>query len=676
VDTYYGTTVPDPYRPLESIDSAQTRAWLQAEATLTRSYLDVIAQRGEIKARLTSIVNYPHYGLPFHARDRYFYYYNSGLQKQSVLYTMLGPHGKPHVLIDPNALSKDGSITVGDEAPSWNGRLLAYATRRSGSDWQTWHVRNVDTGNDLPDALRWSKFSSAGWMPNDKAFLYARYPVPRPGETFKGALYDYAEYLHRLGTPQSADTLYYYRPDHRNWLYGAGATTDGRYVIVYVESNDSINNRIGYVDLRDPKRTFHELLWKNDAQWTIVDNAGPIFYATTTLDAPNTKVVAINLRRPGTMRTIVPESTLALQSASAVGHRFILSYLRDAHSVVKVYDYSGQHVRDVDLPGLGTADGFGGFPNDRTTFYQYSGYTTPRTIFSYDVATGISRVYLQPRIAFSAASYETKEVFYRSKDGTRVPMMISYRRGIALDGSHPTLLYGYGGFDIPITPEFDAFTAAWLQMGGIYAVPNIRGGSEYGEAWHRAGMLANKQNVFDDFIAAAQYLIANGYTSTPKLAIRGDSNGGLLAGAVETQRPDLFGAVIAGVGVLDMLRFDKFTIGNDWISEYGCSTCGREQFAWLNKYSPYANIRPKTVYPPTLIVTSDHDDRVFPAHSFKFAARMQADQTGSAPILLRVQLRAGHAESTTLPERIDLTADVYAFLVKNLGMTLPEDFRS
>lgn len=674
VDTYYGTKVPDPYRPLESIDSAQTQSWLEDEAAVTRSYVDAIPQRAAIKAHLTSIVNYPHYGLPFHMGGRFFYYYNSGLQNQSLLYTRIGLHGAAYVLIDPNRMSKDGSVTVGDLAPSWNAKLLAYTTSVSGSDWQTYHVRDVNTGKDLPDVLRWSKFSGASWMPGDKAFLYERYPKPKAGATYKGALYNYAVYLHRLGTSQSADTVYYHRPDHKNWFYSGGVTNDKRYVIVYASSNDSINNRIGYTDVRDPNRTLHELRWKNDAQWAIVDNVGPTFYLTTTLDAPNTKIVAIDVRHPDLMQTIVPQSTLALQNASAVGHRLILSYLRDAHSVVSVYDYSGRHVRDVDLPGLGTADGFGGFPNDRMTFYEYSSYTKPRTIYTYDVATGVSRVYLQPRIAFNSGDYETREVFYSSKDGTHVPMMISYRKGIAFDGSNPTLLYGYGGFDIPITPAFSTFTATWLQMGGIYAVPNIRGGSEYGEAWHHAGMLGKKQNVFDDFIAAAQYLIAHGYTSTPRLAIRGDSNGGLLAGAVETQRPDLFGAVIAGVGVLDMLRFEKFTAGNYWIAEYGCASCGRDQFAWLYRYSPYANIRPGTVYPPTLIITSDHDDRVFPAHSFKFAARMQADQAGTAPILLRVQPKAGHGESTTLTESINLQADVYAFLAKNLGMTLPEDF--
>lgn len=674
VDTYYGAQVADPYRPLESIDSPQTRAWVLAESSLSRSYLDAIPQRDSIKSHLQSIVNYERYGTPFHMRDRYFYLYNSGLQNQSVLYTTRGLDGTPRVLIDPNRLSSDGSVTVGGESPSWNARYLAYATQTSGSDWQTWHVRDVESATDLPDTLVWSKFAAAAWLPDDSGFFYERYPEPASGQTYKGALYDQAVYLHRLGTPQGSDARFYYQPQHKNWIYGAAVTEDGRYLVLSVFSNRSVNTRIGYVDLRDPKRSMHQLLWKNDAQWSFVGNAGPVFYFTTTLGSPNSRVVAIDVRRPDAARTVVPEAAAALQGASAVGKRLILSYLVDAHSAVKVYDYAGKFVRDVALPGLGNAGGFAGFSNDRETFYAYSGWTTPPTLYRYDVVSGKSTVYRKPQIAFDPSGYDTKEVFYRSKDGTRVPMMISARKGIALDGSNPTILYGYGGFDIPMTPYFSSFIATWLQMGGIYAVANIRGGSEYGEAWHRGGMLGNKQHVFDDFIAAAEYLIAQKYTSTPKLAIKGESNGGLLVGAVETQRPDLFGAAVPGVGVLDMLRFDKFTIGNFWIPEYGCSTCGAADFAWLYKYSPYANVKAGVAYPPTLIVTSDHDDRVFPAHSFKFAARMQAAQSGPAPVLLRVQLKAGHGESTTLAQSIDLTADVYAFLVKNLAMTLPAGF--
>jgi prolyl oligopeptidase len=675
VDDYYGTKVPDPFRPLESIDAPATRTWVEAEAALTRKYLDAIPQRAIIRAHLQSIVNYERYSAPFHMRDQYFYFYNSGLQNQAVLYTAGGLNGSARVLIDPNTLSADGSTTISGESPSWDAKLLVYATQNSGSDWQTWHVRDIGSGKDLPDTVEWSKFATAAWLPSNDAFIYERYPTPASGQAYKGALYGQTVYLHKLGTPQSADTLLYSRPDHKNWLFGAGVTEDGRYIPISVGSNESINNRFGYIDATDPKHAFHQLLWKNDAQWSYVDNVGPLFYFTTTLNSPNTRIVAIDIRHPQKMSTVIPESKWSMSNASAVGHRFILSYLVDAHSSVKVYDYKGKFVRDVALPGLGDASGFNGFTTDTTTFYTYASWITPASIFVYDIASGKSTVYRKPKIAFDAADYTTKEIFYPSKDGTRVPMMISYRKGLKLDGSNPTILYGYGGFDIPMTPYFSTSIATWLQMGGVYAVANMRGGSEYGEAWHKAGMLGKKQNVFDDFIAAAEYLKANKYTSTAKLAVKGESNGGLLIGAVETQRPDLMAVALPGVGVLDMLRFDKFTIGNAWIPEYGCSTCGKDDFAWLYKYSPLQNVKPGTVYPPTLISTSDHDDRVFPAHSFKFAATMQAAQAGPAPILLRVQLKGGHGGGTTLQESLDQTADTYAFVFKNLNMTLPADFK-
>jgi prolyl oligopeptidase len=674
VDTYYGTAVADPYRPLESTEAPATQQWVEAESNLTRSYLDAIPQRATIKAHLKSLLNFENFGLPFHIRNQFFYLHTTGLQNQWALYTMQGLRGTPRVLIDPNLMSKDGSVTLGSSEPSWNARLVAYSTQTSGSDWQTWHVRSIADGNDLPDKLEWSKFSDLAWLPDSSGFLYERYPTPKANQTYKGALSDQAIYLHRIGDPESADQRFYYRPDHTNWIYNATVTEDGRYAVIAVSSSDSINNRIGYVDLHDPKRTLHELLWKNDAQWAYVTNSGPRFSFLTTLGAPNWRVVTVDLRNPEVATTLIPEAKWAIQDVSDVGRRLFVNYLVDAHSAVKVYDEAGRYERDVPLPGVGSAAGFVGFRNDRITFYSYAGWTTPSTSYTYNVTNGQSAVYRRPRIKFDPSNYVSEEAFYRSKDGTRVPMMVSYRKGTALDGNNPTILYGYGGFDIAITPRFSSFIATWLQMGGVYAVANLRGGSEYGESWHEAGMMGKKQNVFDDFIAAAEYLIANHYTSTPHLAIKGESNGGLLIGAVETQRPDLFGAALPGVGVMDILRFDKFTIGNFWASELGCSSCGKADFEWLYKYSPYANVRAGTVYPPTLIMTSDHDDRVFPAHSFKFAARMQAAQGGPAPILLRVQLKAGHAESTTLAENIDLYSDIYTFLVKNLNMRLPEGF--
>lgn len=674
VDTYFGVKVPDPYRPLENIDAPATLAWERAEEQLTRGYLDAIPARAAIAKHLTHIVDYEKIGAPWHVKNEYFYSYNSGLQNQNVLYTMTGPNGKPRALIDPNALSKDGTVALGATSVSTDARYIAYATQSAGSDWETWHVRNIATGKDLPDALHWSKFSGASWMPDNRSFLYARYATPKPGKERTSALYNQRIYLHRLGTPQSSDRLFYARPDHKDWFIGTTVTLDGRYALLSTNTGTSPNNRVYYIDLRSAKRVVRPIFAKADASYNYLDNAGTRFYFQTDANAPRGRVVSIDLRSPNVLHTVIPERAAALASVATAGHRFFASYLVDAHSAVRVYNYAGHFVREVPLPGIGSASGFDGWPDDRRVYYSYASWTTPGAIYSYDIASGKSTLYRRPHIAFDADEYQTDEVFYRSKDGTRIPMMIAHRKGIALDGSHPAILYGYGGFDIAMTPYFSTFIATWLQMGGIYAVANIRGGSEYGEAWHRAGMLANKQNVFDDFIAAAEYLKAKGYTSTAKLAIKGESNGGLLIGAVETQRPDLAGAALPGVGVLDMLRYDKFTVGNAWIPEYGCATCSKEQFEMLLRYSPLQNVRPGTHYPPTMIMTADHDDRVFPAHSFKFAATMQADQAGDAPILLRIESKAGHGGGTPISKSIDEYADIYAFLAENLHVEIPVGF--
>jgi prolyl oligopeptidase len=674
VDTYFGTQVPDPYRWMEDIDSSQTRAWVLAEAKLSQQYLQGIPERAAIYKRLRTAYNYPKRGAPYHYGKEYFFQANSGLQNQNVLYTMRGSHGKPRVLLDPNRLSPDGTISVGGESFTRDGKLMAYGLQSSGSDWETWHVRNVLTGKDTGDTLQWTKFSDAAWLPDKSGFYYERYPRPKRGEELKAASLNQAVYFHKIGTPQSSDTLFYSRPDHPDWYISFQLSRDGRYGLLILNHGTSPNNALSYVDMRDRKHNVHELFPIDKAIYAPIDIVGSTVYLHTTEGALNGRVMSVDLMHPGTEHAIVPRSGAALQSVSLLHGRLVGSYLQDGHSVVRVYDLHGRHIRDVDLPGVGTASGFNGQREDRLTYYQFSGYTTPPRLYSYDVVTGKSRLYWQPKIAFDSQNYTTKLIFYTSKDGTRVPMEIAYRKGIALDGSHPTILYGYGGFDIPITPYFSTFNATWLQMGGIYATANIRGGSEYGEAWHQAGMLAHKQNVFDDFIAAAQYLIAQKYTSTPKLAIRGESNGGLLVGAVETQRPDLFGAALPFVGVMDMLRFDKFTVGHGWISDYGCATCSIDQFKTLLAYSPYQNVKKGTVYPPTLIATADHDDRVFPAHSFKFAAAMQWAQAGSAPILLRVDLKAGHGGGKPITKVFEDYADTYAFLVKNLHMTLPAGF--
>lgn len=674
VDTYFGTQVADPYRWMENIDSPQTRAWVLAQAKLSQDYLNAIPARAEIYKRLRSAYNYPKHGAPFHYRSHYFFTANSGLQNQNVLYTMNGPRGTPRVLIDPNGLSTDGTVALGGESFTLDGSLMAYGLQTSGSDWETWHVRSVATGRDTGDQLQWTKFSDAAWTPSKSGFYYERYPQPKAGEELKAASLNQAIYFHKLGTPQSADTLFYSRPDHPDWYISFTLSRDGRYGLITLYNGTSPNNELSYVDMRDPKHAAHELFPINKATYSPIDIVGSTVYVQTTQNAPNGRVMTIDLAHPGAEHPIVPESKSALQSVSLLHGNLVAQYLEDGHSAVRVYNVRGRFVRAVDLPGIGTASGFGGQREDRVTYYTFSAYTTPSRLYAYDVVTGKSTLYWKPTVSFDPALYATKLIFYASKDGTRVPMEIAYRKGIVLDGSHPTILYGYGGFDIPVTPYFSTFISTWLDMGGIYASANIRGGSEYGEAWHTAGMLNHKQNVFDDFIAAAHYLIDHKYTSTPKLAIKGESNGGLLVGAVETQRPDLFGAALPGVGVLDMLRFDKFTVGHGWVPEYGCATCSAQQFKTLLAYSPYQNVRVHTAYPPTLISTADHDDRVFPAHSFKFAAAMQAAQSGPAPILLRVDLKSGHGGGKPINKVFDDYADSYAFLVKNLDMTLPQGF--
>ncbi len=674
IDTYYGTKVADPYRPLENIDAPDVAKWVQAEQQLTLQYLGGIPVRDTIATHLTHIVNYERVSAPYHMKNEYFFTRNTGLQNQSVLYTMAGPHGAPRVLIDPNTLSADGTVALGGTSVSWDAKYIAYATQSSGSDWLTWHVRDIATGKDLADTLNWSKFGDASWLPDNQSFLYPKYDQPKPGEERKAAASNQKIYLHRLGTPQSDDTLVYARPDHPLWYLGAGVTEDRHYAVLTTNEGTSPNNRVYYIDLRDPKRTVHPIFDSADANYSYVDNKGATFYFQTTKSAPRGRITAVSLSAPSNIRTIVPQSPNALLSVSTAGGRIFAQYSVDVHSAVNVYDYAGHLVRNVALPGPGDASGFGGWRNDKVVYYSFSSYTTPASIYAYDIPSGKSTLYRKPRVDFDSSQFETKEVFYKSNDGTRVPLWIFYRKGLKLDGNNPTILYAYGGFDIPVTPSFSAFRATWLQMGGVYAVANIRGGSEYGESWHEAGMLGNKQNVFNDFIAAAQYLIDNKYTSTPKLAINGASNGGLLIGAVEVQRPDLFGAAIPQVGVLDMLRFDKFTVGNGWIPEYGCSTCGEADFKWLMKYSPLQNVKAAS-YPATLIMTADHDDRVFPAHSFKFAAAMQSSQTGDAPILLRIESKAGHGGGTPITKSIEQYADMYAFLVKNLSVDVPQDFK-
>jgi prolyl oligopeptidase len=670
VDDYHGVKVADPYRWLEDTDSADTHAWVEAENKLTFSYLNKIPYREAIRERLLKLVNYERFTTPEQEGGRYFYEHNNGLQNQNVLFVTDSLTGEPRVLLDPNTLSSDGTVALAGNAITDDGKLMAYGTESSGSDWMEWHVRDVDTGKDLPDDIKWVKFSGASWTKDDKGFFYSRYDEPK-GTALREANYFQKLYYHELGTPQSQDKLIYERPDNKQLLFGGAVTDDGRYLVIEVSQGTSPKTRVYYKDLTQPDSQVVKLLDDFDARYSFVDNDGPVFWIQTDLDAPRGRLIAIDTQHPErkNWKTVVPQSTDTLEESDVVDNKFLMRYLKDAKTEVRVYDLKGKFLRNVDLPGIGTADGFHGKRSYKETFYSFTSFVSPTTIYRYDPAAGKSTVFRRPKVDFDPSQYETTQVFYHSKDGTRVPMFLTYKKGLKRDGQNPTLLYAYGGFDISLTPFFSVPNLVWLEMGGIYAQPNLRGGGEYGEEWHLAGTKAHKQNVFDDFFAAAEWLIDNKYTSRPKLAIRGASNGGLLIGAALTQRPDLFGAALPEVGVMDMLRFQKFTIGWAWTSDYGSSD-NAEDFKWLYAYSPLQNLKPGTKYPPTMISTADHDDRVVPGHSFKFAATMQADQAGPAPVLIRIETKAGHGGGKPISKIIDETADEWAFVAHNLGMNV------
>lgn len=668
VDDYHGVKVADPYRWLEELDSEETKAWVEAQNKLSFGYLDGIPARTTIKDRITKLWNYEKYGVPFKEGNRYFYYRNSGLQNQSVLYTVTGLDAPPQMILDPNTMSADGTVAVSGIQVSPDGKLLAYSLSASGSDWQEWKVRDVETGKDLSDHLKWVKFSGVSWTQDNKGFFYSRYDEPK-GDSLKSVNYFQKIYYHKLGAPQSEDALIYERPDQKDWLLGGNVTEDGNYLIITVYQGTDVKSRVYYKDLRDSDSQVVKLLDEFDAAYNFIGNDGTKFWFHTDLESPRGKVVEIDVNNPArnSWKVVVPETKDALQSASYVDHKFILNYLKDAYTQVKIHDTSGKFVSEVAFPGIGSASGFGGKAKDKETFYYFTGFTTPTTIYRYDMTTGKSTIFREPKVEFNPANFETKQVFYKSKDGTKVPMFITHKKGLKLDGNNPTYLYGYGGFNVSMTPGFSVGNMVWMEMGGVYAQPSLRGGAEYGEDWHQGGMKLKKQNVFDDFIAAAEWLIANKYTSTPKLAIGGGSNGGLLVGAALTQRPDLFGAALPAVGVMDMLRFQKFTIGWAWVSDYGSSE-NADEFKALYAYSPLHNIKAGVKYPPTMVTTADHDDRVWPGHSFKFAAALQAAQGGDAPILIRIETKAGHGAGKPTSKTIEEIADRWAFLTKALNM--------
>jgi prolyl oligopeptidase len=671
-DDYHGTVIADPYRWLEDANSDATHAWVEAENKLTQSVLAQIPQREAIRQRLSQLWNYERYSVPFQEGGRYFYSRNDGLQNQAVLYTMDSLNAKPRLLLDPNTLAQDGTVALAGTAVSPDGKLLAYSTAASGSDWNEIGVRDIATGRDLPDRIKWVKFSNTAWTHDGKGFFYSRYDEPKEATKLADVNYFQKLYFHRIGTPQDADVLVYHRPDQKEWGFGGATTDDGRYLIISATQGTAHKNRVFYKDLSRPDAPVVPLIDNLDAAYDFVDNVGPVFYFVTDRNAPRQRIVAIDTRKPqeGNWKTVVPQANETLSAAHLIDNQLVTEYLRDARSVVKITRLDGKPVRELSLPGIGSAAGFGGKRLDTETFYSFTGFTTPTTIYRLDLKSGASSVFRQPKVAFHPSDYETRQQFYSSRDGTRVPMFIVAKKGMKLDGNNPTYLYGYGGFNISMTPAFSPANLAWMEMGGVYVVANLRGGGEYGQAWHEAGTRLHKQNVFDDFIGAAEWLVDNKVTSPSKLAIGGGSNGGLLIGAAMTQRPDLFAAAIPQVGVLDMLRFHKFTIGWAWTSDYGSSD-DPEQFKALLKYSPLHNIKPGTCYPATMITTADHDDRVVPAHSFKFGATLQAAQAGGNPVIIRIDTKAGHGAGKPTAKQIEEVADRWGFLTQALHMDVP-----
>jgi len=671
VDNYHGIEVKDPYRWLENPDSEETQAWVKAQNQVTFAYLEQIPARQQIKQRLTQLWDYEKYSIPFQEGERYFYFKNNGLQNQSVLYTLTALDGEPEVLLDPNTFSEDGTVALSGLSISDNGKLIAYGVSASGSDWQEWKIRNIETSEDLTDRLQWIKFSGAAWTKDGRGFFYSRFDEPNEKTKFEDTNYYQKLYYHQLGTSQSEDILVYHRPDQKEWGFSGDVTEDGRYLIISVWLGTDSKNLVFYQDLTQPNSPVIELISEFVANYGFIDNQGEFFWFRTDLNAPRGRVIAININQPEqeNWQEIIPQVAETLEGVSILNQQFVADYLKDARSQIKVFDLNGNFIREINLPGIGSAGGFGGKRTDTETFYSFTSFTTPPTIYRYNLLTDTSTIYRQPAIDFQSESYQTEQVFYQSKDGTSVPMFITGKKGWQLDGNNPTYLYGYGGFNVSLTPSFSIGQAVWMEMGGIVAIPSLRGGGEYGEEWHQAGTKLHKQNVFDDFIAAAEWLIAHQYTSPAKLAIGGGSNGGLLVGACMTQRPELFGAALPAVGVLDMLRFHKFTIGWAWCSEYG-SSANPEEFQALYAYSPLHNLKSGTAYPATLITTADRDDRVVPAHSFKFAAALQAAYQGEKPVLIRIETKAGHGAGKPTAKVIEESADAWAFLTRSLNVTI------
>ncbi len=667
-DIYHGVKVPDPYRWLEDADAHQTQAWVAQQNKLTSDFLTGVSAREKIKARLTHLLNYRRYSAPYKEGDRYFFWKNDGLQNQSVLYTQKTLEGKPRIVINPNLLSVDGTIAVTTTAVSKDGTLLAYALSRSGSDRRDVKIRTTDSSRDYDETLKWCKFTSIAWKHDGAGFFYNRFPDPNTVAPEDRNNYNRV-YRHKLGTAQSQDQLIYERPDNKELAFAPLITEDGKFLILHVEHGTDPKNRVYYRPVQSAA-PFIRLLDDADARYDFIGNTDSVFYFHSDLDAPRGRIIAIDINNPAreSWREILPQTDDVIDYVALINNHFVVAYMHDVHHQLKIYNLDGSFVRKIPLPTLGRVSGLSGKQYDTEMFFSFTSFLFPSTSYRYDFLNQQLTTVHKPEIDFDPSHYKTKQVFYHSRDGTRVPMFITHKKGLKLDGGNPTLLYGYGGFNISIKPSFSVSVLNWLEQGGVYAVANLRGGGEYGEAWHQAGMLDKKQNVFDDFIAAAEWLIENKYTNPKRLAIRGGSNGGLLVAACMLQRPRLFGAVVCQVPVTDMLRYHKFTVGRYWIPEFGSAEAGPQEFKVLYAYSPLHNIKAGVEYPPILVTSAGTDDRVVPAHAKKFVATLQAKAAGKNPILLRVETKAGHGGGKPISKVINEQADIYAFLFKMLDL--------
>ncbi|MDA3866535.1 MAG: prolyl oligopeptidase family serine peptidase [Salinivirgaceae bacterium] len=667
VDEYFGHKVPDPYRWLENDTSKATADWVAAQNKVTFGYLDQIPFRDAIKNRLTEIWDYPRISAPFKKGSYYYVFKNDGLQNQSVAYIKESLEDEGKVILDPNQLSDDGTVSLAAFAPSENGKYLAYAISRGGSDWREIYVKNIETGEMLDDHIVWAKFSGITWYKN--GFFYSRYPEPKEGDKLKGVNENNKVYYHEIGTSQKEDNLVYEDTKNPKWGFGVDVTEDEKYLVIYVTESTS-GNALYFKELGVPGAKMHKMITSFENDYSLLDHVNGKFLVQTNDGASRYRIMEVDPKKyeMANWKEFIAEEEGVIRGVSFVGGKLIINYMRDARSQVEIFNLKGKHMQSLDRDIVGTISGFAGKREHKETFYTVTSFTTPSTVYRYDVENNKSELYRRSKIDFDASKYEAKQIFYESKDGTKVPMFIVHKKGLELNGNHPTLLYGYGGFNVSLTPSFSITRLIWLENDGVVAIPNIRGGGEYGDDWHKAGTVMKKQNVFDDFIAAADYLIEKKYTSSKKLTIQGGSNGGLLIGAVANQRPELFAVAFPAVGVMDMLRYHKFTIGRYWATDYGTSEDSEEMFKYLLKYSPVHSIKEGTKYPAVMVTTADHDDRVVPAHSFKYIATLQDTYKGENPVLIRIEAKAGHGAGKPTDKVIQEYADLWSFAFYNMGV--------